>query len=53
MRNHLSDNAAVSMTVVNPPPVQQMSTGESKETEPSAAASSRNGEHSNLEILPL
>jgi hypothetical protein len=53
MKNHLSDNAAVAMTVVNPPPVQEMSTGENKENEPSAAASSGNGEQTNLEIQPL
>jgi hypothetical protein len=53
MKNHLSDNAAVAMTIVNPPPVQEMSTDENKETEPSAAAaSSGNGEQSNLEIQP-
>ena len=53
MKNHLSDNADVAMTIVNPPPVQEMSTGENKETEPSAAAaSSGNGEQSNLEIQP-
>lgn len=53
MKNHLSDNADVAMTIVNPPPVQEMSTGETKETELSAAtASSGNGEQSNLEIQP-
>ncbi|KAG2672193.1 hypothetical protein I3843_13G027800 [Carya illinoinensis] len=48
MKNHLSDNAAVAMTVVNPPPVQEMNAGE--ESAPSAP---ENGEQSNLEIQPL
>jgi hypothetical protein len=49
LKNHLSDNSAVAMTVVNPPPVQEMNSGENKET----ATSSGNGEQSNLEIQPL
>ncbi|XP_040995486.1 cell number regulator 6-like [Juglans microcarpa x Juglans regia] len=50
MKNHLSDNAAVNMTVVSPPPVQEMDTRENKESAPSAP---ENGEQSNLEIQPL
>nr|POE69057.1 cell number regulator 6 [Quercus suber] len=52
LKNHLSDNAAVVMTVTNPPPVQEMKTGENKESV-SSASSSGNGEHRDLEIQPL
>lgn len=51
MKNHLSDNAAVPMTVVNPPPVQEMNTSENKESAPPAQSS--NGELRDLEIQPL
>lgn len=49
MKNHLSDNAAVNMTVVSPPAVQEMDTRESRESAPSAP---ENSEQSNLEIQP-
>lgn len=52
LKNHLSDNAAVAMTVTNPPPVQEMKTGENKESA-SSASSSGNGERRDLEIQPL
>lgn len=48
MKNHLSEDAAVQMTVVNPPPAQQMNQGYT-----SANKSTRNGTHTNLEIRPV
>ncbi|KAF2303537.1 hypothetical protein GH714_019044 [Hevea brasiliensis] len=52
MKNHLSENAAMQMTVVNPPPAQQMNSGGSQESA-SDDQSTRNGAHTNLEIQPL
>lgn len=51
MKNHLSDDEKMP-TFVNPPPVQEMNSGESKESEPSAT-SSEHGEHINLELQPV
>lgn len=48
MRNHLSDNTSMQMTVVNPPPVQEMNSEESKNS-----ASTTHGEHTGLEIQAL
>lgn len=52
MRSHLSDNVAMSATVVNPPPVQEMNSGEKKEIA-SSPQSSTNTEHTNLELQPV
>ncbi|XP_034905688.1 cell number regulator 6 [Populus alba] len=58
MRNHLSDPTDMQMTVVNPPPVQEMKSGESQDSASSApdapsVQSSGNGEHTGLEIQPV
>ncbi|XWS35634.1 hypothetical protein CRYUN_Cryun20dG0013700 [Craigia yunnanensis] len=50
MKNHLCDNSEMQMTIVKPPPVQEMNSDDPKQ-EP--AASSRNGEHTKLEIQPV
>ncbi|KAJ9171215.1 hypothetical protein P3X46_014608 [Hevea brasiliensis] len=52
MKNNLSENAAMQMTVVNPPPAQQMNFGESQESA-SDDQSTRNDAHNNLEIQPV
>ncbi|RVW15254.1 Cell number regulator 6 [Vitis vinifera] len=50
MKGHLSSNSAMPMTIVNPPPVQEMDAGGNQE----AAPSSKNGtEHTTMEIQPL
>lgn len=51
MKNHLSDGAASEMTLVNPPPVQEMNSNENKDSAPSE--SSKHGEHTNMEMQPL
>ncbi|KAK2650692.1 hypothetical protein Ddye_018181 [Dipteronia dyeriana] len=51
MKNHLSDNAETSMTVVSPPQTQEMNTCENRE---SATAPSTGYEgHTNLELQPV
>ncbi|XP_050203289.1 cell number regulator 6 [Mercurialis annua] len=51
MKSRLSDNSAMQMTVVNPPPVQQMNSDENSSASPATdAQSSRDGERTNLEI---
>ncbi|XP_054782436.1 cell number regulator 6 [Prosopis cineraria] len=50
MRSHLSHDSPVSATVTNPPPVQQMTSGENKEPAPSSTNTSG---HSNLELQPI
>jgi hypothetical protein len=55
MKNRLSDNSATPMTVVNPPPVQEMN---ANQTNAESASDSRvhkdnNGEHVDLEMQPL
>lgn len=51
MKNRLSDNIAMQMTIVNPPPVQEMNAaGDNRESGPSSA----NGvEQTNLEMQAL
>ena len=58
MRNHLSEPSDMQMTVVHPPPVQEMKSGESQDSASSAPGapsvqSSGNGEHTGLEIQPV
>lgn len=52
MKNHLSENWATQMTVVNPPPSQQMNSGGNQESA-SDYQSTRNGSHIHLEIEPV
>ncbi|ESR58598.1 hypothetical protein CICLE_v10021961mg [Citrus x clementina] len=52
MKNHLSENASTAMTIVNPPPVQEMNPGENKEPVPSESASVKD-ESPSLGIQPL
>ncbi|KAM1230289.1 hypothetical protein ACFX2I_040467 [Malus domestica] len=47
MRNHLSDNTTTTMTVVSPPPVQEMDSGEKKDAE---ASSSESPDHPNTNM---
>ncbi|KAF8042143.1 hypothetical protein BT93_A0680 [Corymbia citriodora subsp. variegata] len=54
MKNHLSDNAAMTETVVNPPPVQEMSSKDDQESAVAPPApASKNPESTNLEMQPL
>lgn len=50
MKGRLSDNVVMPMTIVNPPPVQEMKPTE--ENRDSAAISGKN-EHTNLEMQAL
>lgn len=52
MKNHLSENWATQMTVVNPPSSQQMNSGGNQESA-SDYQSTRNGSHIHLEIEPV
>ncbi|XP_058104420.1 cell number regulator 6-like isoform X1 [Magnolia sinica] len=49
MKGRLSDNVMMPMTMVNPPPVQEMNTSESRES----MASENGVQHTNLEMRPL
>lgn len=51
MKNHLSDGAVSQMTIVNPPPVQEMDSNENKDS--AASAPPKHGEHTNMEMQPL
>ncbi|KAJ0053497.1 hypothetical protein Pint_00152 [Pistacia integerrima] len=48
MRNHLAENTLSQEAVVNPPPVQEMNSGENNQSAQSAPSS--NDEHRNLEL---
>ncbi|PRQ57433.1 putative PLAC8 motif-containing protein [Rosa chinensis] len=56
MRGHLSDSSSMAMTVVNPPPVQEMSSSEKKDAAAPSAESSGQGntnstqENTNMEL---
>ncbi|XP_048139201.1 cell number regulator 6-like isoform X1 [Rhodamnia argentea] len=51
MKGRLSENVVMPMTIVNPPPVQEMSS--TSEAHDSAPPSADNGEHTKLEMQPL
>ncbi|XP_062092181.1 cell number regulator 6-like [Humulus lupulus] len=51
MKGRLSENAVSPMTIVNPPPVQEMKSED--ESQPSAPNSSANNGHTNLEMQAL
>lgn len=51
MKGRLSDNAVMPMTMVNPPPVQEMNSA--TENKDSAPSSANDGEHTNLEMEAL
>ena len=51
MKKHLSDYAIDLETTMNPPPIQEMNSTENKET--SSSQAHENGEHTNLEMVPL
>ncbi|KAF7133545.1 hypothetical protein RHSIM_Rhsim09G0191200 [Rhododendron simsii] len=52
MKGRLSDDLVTPMTIVNPPPVQEMnSAGESQDT--TAPSSAKSVDHTNLEMQPL
>ncbi|KAL6005048.1 phosphatidylserine decarboxylase 1 [Asimina triloba] len=48
MKGRLSDNVVMPMTIINPPPVQEMNMGDNRE----AAASENGVEHTNQEMRP-
>lgn len=54
MKNHLSDDAPMPVTVVNPPPIQEMSSNndQGSAVAPPAPAS-KDPESNNLEMQPL
>ena len=51
MKGRLSDDAATSLTMVNPPPIQEM--GAARENQDSAPSSANGTEHTNLEMQAL
>ena len=51
MKGRLSDDAAMPMTIVNPPPVQEMSAA--PDDRDSAPSSEKSKEHTNLEMQAL
>nr|CAD1818810.1 unnamed protein product [Ananas comosus var. bracteatus] len=54
MKGRLSDSAATPMTVVNPPPLQEMNANESRSSAPAETADQRNSHHhANLEMQAL
>ncbi|KAK8693405.1 hypothetical protein V6N13_070989 [Hibiscus sabdariffa] len=58
MKNHLSENVDLQMTLVKPPPVQEINSPEQKKQEeasplPPSAPSDGNGEPPKLEITPV
>lgn len=50
MKGRLSDNVVMPMTIVNPPPVQEMNPNEDNHD---SAQSSANDEHTTLEMQAL
>ncbi|KAI4363627.1 hypothetical protein MLD38_019820 [Melastoma candidum] len=52
MKGHLSDNVAMPMTIVNPPPVQEMSSGDD-DRNGSESSTVNDGDHTKLEMQPL
>jgi hypothetical protein len=52
MKGRLSENVVMPMTVVNPPPVQQMKPADDNNQD-SAAPSSTNTEHTDMEMQAL
>lgn len=52
MKNRLSDNSALPMTIVNPPPIQEMNAAASDNRE-SVPSSTNNSEQTNLEMQAL
>ncbi|KAF8380523.1 hypothetical protein HHK36_028010 [Tetracentron sinense] len=50
MKGHLSDDVVMPMTIVNPPPVQEMNASENQE---SSSSSANGNEHTNLEMQAL
>ncbi|KAK4755628.1 hypothetical protein SAY87_009385 [Trapa incisa] len=54
MKNHLSDNAVMPTTAVDPPPIQQMSSSNEEKTDSASPPEpSKDRESNNLELQPL
>lgn len=55
MKGRLSENVVMPMTIVNPPPVQEMKAADDNQVSaPSSAENSNNNSgHTNLEMQPL
>lgn len=53
MKNHLSDTSSMAITVVDPPPVQEMNSGEKKDASPSAESSGNENTNMELALQPV
>lgn len=53
MKGRLSDNMFSEMTIVNPPPIQEMTTDEKENPETSSANNNEHNEHTTLEMQAL
>lgn len=53
MKNHLSDTSSMAITVVDPPPVQEMNAGEKKDASPSAESSGNENTNMELALQPV
>jgi len=52
MKGRLSDNIFSEMTIVNPPPIQEMKSNDEKEN-PETSSSADNNEHTTLEMQAI
>ncbi|KAL5718240.1 Cell number regulator 6 [Ranunculus cassubicifolius] len=53
MKGRLSDNAVMPMTVINPPPVQEMTSDDNSRGSTSASTANGDGDHAHLETQTL
>ncbi|XP_057456896.1 cell number regulator 6-like [Lotus japonicus] len=53
MKGRLSDNVFSEMTVVNPPPIQEMKSTDNDDKENPETSSANNNEHTDLEMHPI
>uniref|UniRef100_A0A7N0TDE0 Uncharacterized protein n=1 Tax=Kalanchoe fedtschenkoi TaxID=63787 RepID=A0A7N0TDE0_KALFE len=56
MKGHLSDNVDLTMTVINPPPIQAMSTGHTEHRDSKSSSSGEQEENrtgTELQLQPL
>lgn len=52
MKNHLSENAEMPTTIVNPPPVQEMNSNQNQASAPSAPPS-KDDNSTGMELQPI
>lgn len=53
MKNHLSDASATQMTIVNPPPVQEMNSGDNKDSAAPSAPAAGHADRTTMEMQAL